>query len=49
MAGSSLQQKMGAARTHPIKNERIAPISIPSFVYRQDGHELSYEVSNIIS
>ena len=24
------------------------PSEIPSFVYRQDGHELSYEISLII-
>ena len=40
---------MGAARTHPTKNERKAPICFPSFVYRQDGHELSYEIKNSIA
>ena len=31
------------------KNGRRTPIrKIPSFVYRQDGHELSYEVGGII-
>ena len=38
---------MGADRTHPNKNERIAPIG-PSFVYRQDGYELSYKVEKSI-
>ena len=33
----------------PIKNERNAPIRSPSFVYRQDGYELSYEVGVIIT
>ena len=39
------------ARTHPIKqqNGRRAPIKFPSFVYRQDGHELSYLISVIIA
>ena len=32
-----------------IKNERNAPTQFPSFVYRQDGHELSYEIAVIIS
>ena len=32
------------------KNGRTTPIrKIPSFVYRQDGHELSYEVGGIIT
>jgi hypothetical protein len=39
---------MGAVRTHKTKNERNAPIKFPSFVYRQDGHELSYELMNIL-
>jgi hypothetical protein len=44
----SLNEKW--AQSAPIKkqNGRKAPIQIPSFVYRQDGHELSYEVSAII-
>jgi hypothetical protein len=42
-------KKMGAIRTHPIKNERTAPICSPSFVYRQDGYELSYSFYVIIS
>ena len=37
---------MGAVA--PIKNGRKAPIKIPSFVFRQDGCELSYEVEAII-
>ena len=39
---------MGAVRTHKQKNERNAPIRFPSFVYRQDGYELSYEVAEIV-
>ena len=39
---------MGAVA--PIKNERKAPITkVPSFVFRQDGCELSYEVGVIIA
>jgi len=34
--------------SHP-KNERNAPIRIPSFVSRQDGCELSYEIEVIIA
>ena len=32
----------------PTKNERTAPINSLSFIYRQDGHELSYVISLII-
>ena len=41
---------MGAIRTHTTKNGRNAPINIenPSFVYRQDGYELSYSIGEII-
>jgi hypothetical protein len=35
--------------TIPIKNERTCAHQDPSFVYRQDGYELSYEVRGIIS
>ena len=39
---------MGAVA--PTKNGRKAPITkVPSFVYRQDGCELSYEVEIIIA
>ena len=39
---------MGAVA--PTKNERKAPITkVPSFVLRQDGCELSYEVGAIIA
>ena len=37
---------MGAVA--PKENGRKAPIKIPSFVFRQDGCELSYEVGVII-
>jgi hypothetical protein len=39
---------VSAVRAHKQKNRRIAPICFPSFVYRQDGHELSYKVISII-
>ena len=38
---------MGAARTHNKKWARCAR-PVPSFVYRQDGYELSYEFGDII-
>ena len=48
---------MGADRPLPHNKKRAqnAPImlrlslSAPSFVYRQDGHELSYEIGDIIA
>ena len=41
---------MGAERDcTQTKNERNAPIKFPSFVYRQDGHELSYLIVGIVS
>jgi hypothetical protein len=40
---------MGAERTHPIKNERNCAHQFPSFVYRQDGHELSSSIARILS
>jgi hypothetical protein len=40
---------MGAERTHPIKNERNCAHQFPSFVYRQDGHELSSSIACILS
>ena len=38
---------MGAVRTHNKKWARCAH-PVPSFVYRQDGYELSYEFGVII-
>lgn len=35
---------MGAVRTHKTKNERKNAHRIPSFVFRQDGYELSGEI-----
>ena len=43
-----LHSKVGAIRTHKTEDERTAPIRFPSFVYRQDGYELSYEDSKIV-
>ena len=39
---------MGAVRTHNKKTGAKRPSGFPSFVYRQDGYELSYEVVCII-
>ena len=39
---------MGAVRTHPNKKQAQCAHQFPSFVYRQDGHELSYEITWII-
>jgi hypothetical protein len=33
----------------PQKKAHTAPIKFPSFVYRQDGHELSYLIAVIIT
>ena len=34
-----------SAKKHSTKNERNAPtFKVPSFVYRQDGSELSYKI-----
>jgi hypothetical protein len=42
---------MGAVRPRPKNKKRAqnAHLIIPSFVYRQDGYELSYEIEGIIS
>ena len=40
---------MGAVRTHKQKmSAKCAHPKVPSFVYRQDGHELSYMIEIII-
>ena len=39
---------MGAVRVHR-KMGAKRPSKIPSFVYRQDGHELTYEIEGIIA
>jgi len=39
---------MGAVRTHK-KMSAMRPSASPSFVYRQDGYELSYEIMAIIA
>ena len=40
--------KMGTVRAHNKKTGAKRPSGFPSFVYRQDGHELSYEIFLII-
>ena len=39
---------MGAARTHNKTKRALCAHQSPSFVYRQDGYELSYKVRGII-
>ena len=40
---------MGATAPIPKKDGHTMPIQNPSFVYRQDGYELSYKISLIIA